>query len=821
MAVFSIPVSGDQMQDDSPSAILHDLNSFRQMGSVLYIAAHPDDENTELLAYLARGRNYRTAYLSLTRGDGGQNVLGPDIGEKLGIARTQELLAARRIDGARQFFSRANDFGFSKSYQETLNTWNKQEVLSDIVRVIREFHPDVVITRFSTIPGGTHGHHTASAVLAVEAFKLAGDPKAFPEQELAPWQPKRIFWNISPWQKDKAAGVAALKMDTGGKDAVTGEKFIEIAERSRSMHKTQGFDTFKFPGADNVQRTESFQLLDGEPASNDILDGVDTSWSRVPGGAQIGKSVDEIISNFNPKEPAASVPALLRLRSELSKLPTNDLNDPVVNEKRQQLDRILEACLGLKVGTTIAKCDVVPGESMKLHHSATVQSDIPVRWIAVRYPAINKEEKKGSDLHGHNSQTWDSTETLPPATPLTQPWWLRTKGTPGMIHTDEPKLIGTPENAPAFPIENVFEVSGQTLVVPDEPVQITANSSGKVIRRRLEVIAPVSLRFTSDVALLSPGGTHPVEVEVTASRVHANGILQLEAPTDWKVVPAQQSFNLANVGQQERLKFTVTAPKESSTAEIVASAEVNGTRYNNQRVEINYAHIPPQLLQSPAVLKAVSLDLATRGHAIGYIPGAGDSLAENMQEMGYDVKILDDASLTPEQLKGLAAVVIGVRAFNVRENIGKSLPILFDYIKNGGTVIAQYNRPDKLHVDNIAPYELHLSADRVTDETAAATFLDPTNPILNTPNKITQADFDGWVQERGLYFANKWDDHFTPILAFNDPGEQPVKGSLLVAPYGKGYFIYTGLVFFRELPAGVPGAYRLLANMIAIGNDKH
>ena len=326
------------------------------MGSVLYVAAHPDDENTLLIAYLARGRNERTAYLSLTRGDGGQNVLGPEFGEKLGVARTQELLAARRLDGGRQFFSRAMDFGFSKDYRETLNIWDQQAVLSDIVRVIREFRPDVVINRFSTVPGGTHGHHTASAVLALEAFKLAGDPKAFPEQNLAPWQPKRIFVN---GRGGNNAG--DIRMEISGNDPVLGISFNELAGRSRAMHKTQGFDNFRGGGGGGA-RTETFQLLAGEAATNDILDGVDTTWSRVSGGAEIGKLADEIIAQFNPQNPAASVPALLKLKSQLATL---QAKDSVVEEKRAQLDKILQACLGLEIETTISNAEVVPGEKIE------------------------------------------------------------------------------------------------------------------------------------------------------------------------------------------------------------------------------------------------------------------------------------------------------------------------------------------------------------------------------------------------------------------------------------------------------------------------
>jgi LmbE family N-acetylglucosaminyl deacetylase len=812
IAILSMPLI-TMAQPVAAPEILRQLHSFREMGSVLYIAAHPDDENTELIAYFARGRNYRTAYLSLTRGDGGQNVLGPEFGNEIGVIRTQELLAARRIDGGRQFFSRAVDFGFSKDYRETLRIWDRQQILSDMVRVIRQFRPDVLITRFSPIPGGTHGHHTASTVLALEAFKLAGDPKAFPEQQLRPWQPKRILWNVSIYQKDDIAGTQQVRIGVGGNDPVSGESFADIAGRSRSMHKTQGFGNFTIPGRSGP-RFETFQLLDGAPMTNDVLDGVDTTWSRVSGGAKIGKLADEIIAQFDSQNPAASVPELLKLRDELAALP---VDDSVLVEKRAQLDRILQACLGLEVQTTISQAEVVPGEMMKLHHSVVIHSSIPVRWVAVRYLGSKHQIDQEIDLLTNQSRSLDSTETLPVDAPLSQPYWLREEGTAGLFRVDDPSLIGRPENPSAFPIEQVFEICGQTLVIPDEAVQVTTNSMNSEVRRRLEVIPPVSLDFVSDIALLAPGTSHPVEVEMVASRADLTGVVRLETPQGWNVSPAEQSFHLATVGERARLKFTIAAPPQSATAKIIADAEIGGVRYRNQRVEINYPHIPPQLLQPLASLKAISLQLATRGHTVGYLPGAGDSVAENLKQMGYSVQLLDERNLTPEQLRGLDAVVIGVRAFNVRNDVASQLPVFFAYVENGGTIIAQYNRPDGLKTNKLAPFELHLSGDRVTDENAPVTFLTPDHPVLNTPNKITSADFDGWVQERGIYFPNQWDGHFTPILAFNDPGESPLKGGLLVAQYGKGYFVYTGLVFFRELPAGVPGAFRLFANLISLG----
>ena len=800
----------------SPAAILQDLRSFRELGSVLYIAAHPDDENTQLIAYLARGRNYRTGYLSLTRGDGGQNVLGPEFGDELGVIRTQELLAARRIDGGRQFFSRAIDFGFSKDYRETLGIWDRTQVLSDIVRVIRTFRPDVLITRFSIQPGGTHGHHTASAVLALEAFKLAGDPKAFPEQlgKLTPWQPRRILWNVGRFGRDANAPIEPdlLQIDVNGNDPLTGESFAAVAVRSRSMHKTQGFD--KFTGFGGPARPELFRMLDGEPATKDILDGVDTTWNRVPGGAEIGRLTDETVAQFNPQNPAASVPALLTLRSRLAALPA----DPVVEEKRRQLDHIVQACLGLSAETLVTQAEVVPGETFKLRHTAEVRSGVvPVRWIEVRYPGKAGRSTKEIDLRPGQAATREATQALSADTPLSQPYWLREPHAAGMVQVNDPALIGRPENPPIFPVEQVFEVGGQTLVIPDEPVQIASDPAGGETRRRMEVIAPVSFKFTSEVRLLVPGAARPVEVEIAAFRPGVAGSIRLAAPAGWKITPATQAFRLSAVGERAKLAFTITAPTQPSSAVITGRVDVSGSQYASERVEVHYAHIPPVLLQPSARLKAVSFELATRGQKIGYVPGAGDGVLEGLEQMGYAITRLPGADLTAEKLPDLDAVVIGIRAFNVRTDLVPQLPALFAYVEAGGNVIMQYNTLNGLQNTKLAPYDLRLSSDRVTDETAAVTFLAPDHPVLNTPNKITSADFEGWVQERGICFPNQWDQHFTPILACNDPGEAPLKGGLLVANYGKGYFVYTGLVFFRELPAGVPGAYRLFANLVSLG----
>jgi LmbE family N-acetylglucosaminyl deacetylase len=805
---------------EPPAAILQDLRSFQEMGSVLYVAAHPDDENTQLIAYLARGRSYRTAYLSLTRGDGGQNVLGPEFGDSLGAIRTQELLAARRVDGGRQFFTRARDFGVSKDYRETLTKWDREQVLSDVVRVIRVFRPDVIVTRFSPEPANTHGHHTASSVLALKAFRLAGDPAAFPEQlgPLAPWQPRRIVWNVFNFGVGGGPPTGSVSMGIDGTDPVTGATFATVAGRSRSMHQTQGFANFTVASAGSGPRVEHFVVLAGEPMAGDILDGVDTTWARVPGGADIGRLAGDVIARFDPKDPAKSVPALLTLRKAAAALAA----DPVVDEKRRLLDRILQNCLGLSVETSVPRPEFVPGEELAMHHTAAVSSGVPVRWVAVRYPGIGADARFAVDLSPGEPESLDEARTLPKETPLSQPYWLREQGTPGMFRVDDPSLIGTPENPPAVPVEDVFEVGGQTLVVADEAVALAHDPARGEFRRRLDVVAPASLGFATSIAIFAPGAARSVAVDVVSTRSGTAGSLSLEAPAGWGVSPSRQDFRLAAAGDRTRLTFTVTAPLAMGSGTIAARADIGGARYGSGLHEINYRHLPPLLLQPPARLRVSSVDLAIRGRNIGYLPGAGDTVDACLGEMGYAVTELTGADLTPDRLGGFDAVVIGVRAFNVRTDLAPRVSALFDYVKAGGTVVEQYNTPNSLLVPQLGPYPLKLSRDlmryRVTDEKAPITLLAPDSPAFTTPNRIVQADFDGWVQERGLDFASEWDKaNYTSLIACSDAGEAPLTSGLLVAHYGRGVFVYTGLSFFRELPAGVPGAYRLFANLVSMG----
>ena len=549
---------------------------------------------------------------------------------------------------------------------------------------------------------------------------------------------------------------------------------------------------------------------------------MDDTWTRINGGADIATLSDDLIAHFNPTDPAASVPALLTLRTKLAALPA----DSILDEKRHQLDTILQSCLGLMIQTTILNAEVVPGEPLHLHSTAVVTSAIPVKWLGVRNPTLQQETDAAIDLHPNDPAARDLAPTLPASTPISQPYWLREDPGPGMFRVADPILIGHPENPPVFPIEQLFEIAGQQLALPDEPVELTPGKDTFESRRRLDAVPPVVLKFPFDVQLFTPGSTRSVEVELTASRNDTTGTLRLDPASGrgdgWKIDPPSQPFHLNTVGDHAKLSFAVTAPAQATTAEIAAIAKIGAQEFSNERIDIHYSHIPEILLQPAAKFKAVDLELAIRGKSLGYLPGAGDSTADALAQMGYTVTPLTGDDLTPDGLAKFDAVVIGVRAFNVRTDLTSDhLHALFDYVHNGGTVVDQYNTPNGLKTQELAPFSLKLSgnlpANRVTNENAPITLLVPDHPAFTTPNALTAADFDGWVQERGLNFPSEWAPEFTALLACSDKGESPLKSGLLVAHDGKGYYVYTGLSLFRQLPAGIPGAYRLMANLVSLG----
>jgi hypothetical protein len=503
------------------------------------------------------------------------------------------------------------------------------------------------------------------------------------------------------------------------------------------------------------------------------------------------------------------VPTLLQIRRGLAKLPPS----PLLAEKRLLLDSLIQNTLGLAVVSTARQAELLAGEAVPLEHVARQSSTLAVRWVSTRYPDGSVAAGGARVLRTGGSAARAGSYTIPPTTPLSEPYWLRAPGTTGFYDVADEALIGMPENPPLVPIVHVFEVNGEQFIVPDRAI---AREGATV--RDLVVVAPVALDVDPAVAVLRPGTSREVTVLVAAARADARGTLRLQAPAGWHVEPAERAFALATAGDTARVRFTLRAPDGAAEAAVQVLATVGGRTYGQQHVEVDYAHIPLQVVQPDAALRAVSVQLATRGRRVGYIPGAGDEIPDALRQMGYEVTELAEAAITPQRLASFDAVVLGIRLANVRDDLATLMPMLFDYARAGGTVIQQYSQTDGPTEAALAPFPLTISRERVTEEDAAVTLLAPDHPALRAPNPITAADFQGWVQEQGTYYASEWAAQFTPLVASSDTAEPPRRGGLLVAPYGTGFWVYTGLAFFRQLPAGVPGAYRLFANLVSLGN---
>ena len=805
-------LSSDQMNASEIQLALKKLNV---LGRVLYIAAHPDDENTNLMAFWANGSLYDAAYLSVTRGDGGQDIIGPELGERLGVIRTEELLDARRIDHARQFFTRAIDFGFSKTADETLHIWGHDKILADVVWVIRNFRPDVIVTRFSPEDQKTHGHHTASAILAQEAFSAAADANRFPEQLafVKPWQATRLVWNTSPFFFSNRnlpfdpTGLTVL--EAGGYNPLLGKSYTEIAAASISMHKSQGVGGAPRRGA----RKEYFKLLKGQPMTSSLFEGIDTTWSRVANSESVSAEIHQIISKFNPTDPAASLPELLKLRETMSGLQ----DESWVAEKKTQLDKIIAACLGLHVEASTATETFIPGQSATVKLEAINRSSVQVTLKEARCLNSGDSTKIGAALPSNDLVTKDLSCRIPDHAPYSQPYWLRKPRALGTFTVDDQKLIGLAENPPALPVEIILDVSAQELRYTVDTKYRTADTLPSEVPRSLVIAPPVFANVADSVFVFATNEPKPVSVRVTTAAGPVKGELKLAVPQGWEVTPASIPIDLKTTDAEMMATFTVKPPNQNGEGTLRAIASIDGRDYSLERVRISYPHIGVQTLMPPAEAKLVRADILKKGERIGYIPGAGDDVPESLRQIGYSVKMLSEPEITTKNLAQFSAVVLGIRAYNTQDRISNWLPELFAYVNEGGVVIAQYNTLADLKTSQFGPYPLEISRDRVTDENAEVRVLATDNPLMNTPNKITPKDFDNWVQERGLYFPNKWDPAWTPVLSCNDPKEKPLDGGLLVAKSGKGFFVYTSYSWFRQLPAGIPGAYRLFANMLSLG----
>jgi LmbE family N-acetylglucosaminyl deacetylase len=802
--------------------IYNQIQKLNFLGSVLYIAAHPDDENTRLISYLSNEKKARTGYLSLTRGDGGQNLIGPQLRELLGVIRTQELIEARKIDGGEQFFSRANDFGYSKNPEETLEIWDKNKVLADIVWAIRKFQPDVIINRFDHRSSGTtHGHHTASAMLSVESFNLTNNPTVFPEQLklVQPWQPKRQFFNTSWWfygskEKFDAADKSNLiEMQTGVYYPSIGKSNQEIAALSRSRHQSQGFGSTGSRGED----IEYLEFINGEALQNktSIFEGIDTSWNRLKDGKPIGELLTTIASQFDYNNPSASIPNLAKAYSMMQSLEDKHWG----TLKSSAVKEIIAACSGLYLEAVAQNQEATPGSIVKLKLEAINRSEITMQLLSVTTLPEQKTTLQNKVLNNNILKSLSLDLQLPVNIDYTQPYWLKEKGTVGMYTVAEQKNIGIADIIRQVKV--VFNILINDIEIPFERTVVYKYNDGVKgeMYNYLDIVPEVTTSIVDNVSLFKNGKNKEIAVKIKSGKDVVKGDLILELPNNWLVSPKSIPFNLEKKGTEQIVYFQVTPPNQIDEVIAKSIAVVDTKRYDKDQISIDYNHITKQQVLKPAEAKFIKLDLKINEERIGYIMGAGDEVPKSLSQMGYKVTLLKPEEITPGKLANLDVVMTGVRAYNTVQELANKQSILFDFVKEGKTMLVQYNTPDDIVSANIAPYPMKISKDRVTEENAAVRFLAPNHPVLNTPNKITAKDFEGWKQEQGLYYPNEFDKAFTPILSSNDKGETPKNGALLVAPYGKGYYIYTGLSLFRELPEGVSGAFKLLSNMISLKAD--
>ncbi|MEX2233945.1 MAG: PIG-L family deacetylase [Cyclobacteriaceae bacterium] len=819
LLVFFLPLFSFSQPTRQPDAaqIQLKLKKLGFLGSVLYMAAHPDDENTNIIAYLSNEKLAATAYLSLTRGDGGQNLIGPEIRELLGLIRTQELLAARSIDGGQQFFTRAIDFGFSKSADEAFSTWGKEAVLSDAIKVLRQFQPDVIITRFPPDERAGHGHHTASAIVAGEAFELAARADIFPEQvkESGTWQVKRLYTNTGRWW-NRSVGAntpGVITLDVGGYNALLGKSYSEISALSSSQHKSQGWGR----RGERGYRPEFLEHVKGDQAKNNIFESVDTTWNRVSGGSKIQPLVTRALADFKPQHPAATVPMLLKIRNEIMALGKSVWKE----RKLAETEQLIVDCLGLFIEVTASAYESTPGENVNASVEILNRSRESIKVTGIQATGVKWDSIFSAKLETNKPVIIKIGAPINSDAEFSAPYWLRSAPSTGLYTVSDKQKIGMPQNNPAVNFTIDVGIAGQTLTIQRPMIYKWVDPVKGELWRPFEIVPPVLVNLSENVLVFATREPKQVTLLVkSASDYEQSGTLSLNLPQAWRAEPTSLTFELEGRGAEQSKTITVYPSSTEYNGTIKAVATVNGRQYDQSLQIISYDHFPIQTLLPSAQAKAVRIDLKKDGRVIGYVRGAGDEIPSALRNMGYEVWEMNNDEITPENLKRVDAVVLGIRALNTNDRAQYFMPAVLDYVKEGGTAVVQYNTNSRMETENFSPYPLTIGRDRVTDETSAVRILKPGHPVMNTPNKITMADFNGWVQERGLYFPGEWDSRFEAILSMNDKGESSQDGSLLVAQYGKGYYVYTGLSFFRELPEGVPGAYKLFANLVSLGKKE-
>jgi len=819
----------------TPSEILNEISKLDQVGSVLHVAAHPDDENTTLLTYLAQEARLETAYLSLTRGGGGQNLIGSELKEELGLIRANELLQARKIDGAKQLFTRARDFGYSKGPEDTLENWEEDEILGDVVYAVRYFQPDVIITRFNPDAGPTHGHHTVSAQLALKAFRLAADSKAFPDQldTLDTHQAKRIFWNGFGQRRGGSGGPPISDLQSESREIVNleigmynpllGESYTEISARSRSMHKSQGFGRAGRRGS----QMERLVLLDGDPAEGDFLRGLDATWGRYETGMAISDRIQKIKSNFNIEDPWLSVVDLLELDKELRTLSDSRF----VRRKRSQVQNIIASSMGLHIEARNESAYLLPGGDVAINVEIVNRSPLGARLLGLKasyfdsavWPErerLTRQDNLDISLPANQVETVSLKTLLPADAPYTQPYWLEETPSLGIYQLANRRLLEGESLPDPVAITATIEVEGQTVDFDVPLIKVTSDPVKGEVREPVVIRPALALKPESAVTLFEDGRAKEIAVRVTSHTGLISGVLQAEVPKDWKAEIANPEFSLEGEGDSLLINARVTPPESSSVATIAFSAlSSEGKRFDSSLREIYYDHIGRHPLLRKAETRLTRLDLSRAGTRIACVLGVGDAVPDTLDRIGYTVERLSVDEISEEVIAGFDTVILGPRVFDAFAGLDRRFDALLEYVERGGTLISQYNSTSFQTKSRFtAPFPIRLSRERVSEEKVPVEILNPEHPVFNFPNRITNKDFDNWIQERGLYFASSWDEAYEPLLSANDRGEPPRKGGLLVARYGKGWYAYTVLSFFRQLPEGNPGAIRLFVNLISLGH---
>ncbi|MCU7613450.1 PIG-L family deacetylase [Chryseobacterium sp. GMJ5] len=812
--------SAQQVRPSKSSEIYRELKTLKHLPKVLYLAAHPDDENTGLLSWLINDQNIETGYLSLTRGDGGQNLLGTEQGAALGLIRTHELLEARKLDGAQQFFTRAIDFGFSKNTTDTFTQWNEDSITADVVWVIRTFRPDVIICRFPPTAAAGHGQHAASAVVAEKAFKLAGDKTAFPNQlkYVNVWQPKRILWNTFRFGAVNTTAENQLKVTVGQYDAQLGMGYGELAGLSRSLHKSQGAGTQSVAGI----KTEYFSHVLGEPAKATLFDGVTKTWTS-QGNADIDQSLDNIISAFNFNEPDKSLPSLLVLRKKIMALKDSDLK----SDKLKSIDHIILSCAGFMGEAVTNQAEAVAGDKHNFRVNLIARTENPVVLENVKW--LNQSESFNKKLSKDSLITIQHEIQIPADAALTEPYWLAKPPTnAATFSVPNDTLVGLPEAESPLNVllglkigTEKFEVKLPLSFKKLDPVR------GDVVEA-LRIVPALELKFTQPLYLVKENADLylNLNVKVNSNKSYSNGKLNLMYNGERLGSADLSSIN----GKDTTIEYVIPKSKlasiNSSRLQLDANFIVDGVTYNKKQVLIQYPHLPSLQYFVPATAIVMKGDVQSKVKKVGYIEGAGDFIPEFLRIAGVQVEVLKDEDFygnadksggngSQNRLSQYDAIILGIRANNTEKKLGRWMPFLWSYVKAGGNLVMQYNTNQDTTVEQLGIYNFSIANKRVTEENAEVKFLNPNHQLLNFPNKITSDDFKGWVQERGAYFPEKWDAAYEPLFEMYDTGEEPLQGSTLYAAYGKGNFIYTSLAFFRQLPAGNVGAARLFLNFLS------